>query len=1078
MARIDTMTPTMREALKHDKERHHIERVGVSFVTSMGTMMRTGILKSYVQRLPFHEAIDKAVIKFTPIYQNVMLLAYLQGRYRSLLTSASKLAERERALSTTFDKAILFLQRRMDLSTEDMAALKVRYGENAVNITRNLGANIEGKVNQTMGNIVASGAHVQEGVGKLKKTFDAAGITPKNPFLLETLMRTNVQMAYSAGRWEVNQDPAIQEILWGYEYVTVGDDRVRDNHAALDGTKLPKNDPQWAELWPPNGFNCRCTTLEIFNEEAVVQPTSKTIDGKEVSAIPDKGWNFNPGQISTGIKQRTKIVRGIGPKPILRPKVEAIRGVTSVARKSQQLVALENQYKVEFRSIMNHRVAIDLKGVDVGLADDILRKHSELLKQYKFVKINKIKSVELGSENFMAWNDRTRTLFVNKNVFKSRAKFESTLRRRIKDTDFIATNIDEAVTHEFGHIVHSSLPFKQADEATTLFFKYGRENITKQIGTYASSNQAEMFAEAFLQMHKTTFSPIARDIMSKAGLLTKGARPLAEAIRARKFLPWRQYATKHAGKKTQTELLYNWSKLHFEETGQMTEWTRNFILKHAARFEAKAVQISKRIPGLAQAKKGVVPKVAKRAPKKVTKAPTKKAAPKAEPKTAKTPFTAKELETKMAKEFKLKTSHFSDIDDVTANEVYNSIKGLKKDYSKVKFRRLGVTSKMTAKGEASEAIAVTIYSRKTILLNSEYWDKSIRGRKFLTRELGKSNKKKFLVGNNPGDVINHEFGHLISRSMPEKTQAKIASLFYETEEKIIRKSISRYAAESPGEFFSEAFVALRKGKSNPLLRSFAGILKKAKIKTTKAKLPFKAREAIVLKKPLPVRAPKPAKIPTVPEAKPQSTRSATEALQERESLSKWQNKLPVKQQNAIKNYVGEASDEMVEAQRLQFAGKELQSHQQALLFRAMEVEDAIASAPSYTRSVWRGMRFKDTTKGRHDYRQLMQHFAGGKEFTFESLTSFAAGKKEALEFAGRATAQRRVLIYMEKAPKRSVHLEASKFGRLGEREVLVGSGGRYKVTGKSIETITRKRDAAMAPSTATYEVYHVQEIIP
>ncbi|MDE5575493.1 MAG: phage head morphogenesis protein [Bacteroidales bacterium] len=43
------------------------------------------------------------------------------------------------------------------------------------------------------------------------------------------------------------------------EYVTARDERVREEHRALDGTILPIDDPFWTQYYPPNGWRCRCT---------------------------------------------------------------------------------------------------------------------------------------------------------------------------------------------------------------------------------------------------------------------------------------------------------------------------------------------------------------------------------------------------------------------------------------------------------------------------------------------------------------------------------------------------------------------------------------------------------------------------------------------------------------------------------------------------------------------------------------------------------------------------------------------------------------------------------------------------
>jgi hypothetical protein len=50
------------------------------------------------------------------------------------------------------------------------------------------------------------------------------------------------------------------------EYVTVGDGRVRPEHAMLDRIKRPVDDKFWNYAYPPNSWNCRCTVLQSDDE--------------------------------------------------------------------------------------------------------------------------------------------------------------------------------------------------------------------------------------------------------------------------------------------------------------------------------------------------------------------------------------------------------------------------------------------------------------------------------------------------------------------------------------------------------------------------------------------------------------------------------------------------------------------------------------------------------------------------------------------------------------------------------------------------------------------------------------------
>jgi SPP1 gp7 family putative phage head morphogenesis protein len=140
--------------------------------------------------------------------------------------------------------------------------------------------------------------HVNAGVNELRKALALEGLTPDNSFTLEAIFRTQTQVAYSAGRWNADQDPAVQEILWGYKYVTVGDDRVRPEHVGLDGATFPKDDAFWNTHFPPCGWGCRCQAIPIYEEAEVVRPPAEIeVDGKMVRPGADPGFRFNPGKV-------------------------------------------------------------------------------------------------------------------------------------------------------------------------------------------------------------------------------------------------------------------------------------------------------------------------------------------------------------------------------------------------------------------------------------------------------------------------------------------------------------------------------------------------------------------------------------------------------------------------------------------------------------------------------------------------------------------------------------------------------------------------------------------------------------
>jgi SPP1 gp7 family putative phage head morphogenesis protein len=87
------------------------------------------------------------------------------------------------------------------------------------------------------------------------------------------------------------------------QYRTAGDNRVREEHAALNQTTLPKSDPFWSSYMPPNGWNCRCTVVEVLKDKYPTSDSEKAIKAgeKATTQIGKDGKNrleifrFNPG---------------------------------------------------------------------------------------------------------------------------------------------------------------------------------------------------------------------------------------------------------------------------------------------------------------------------------------------------------------------------------------------------------------------------------------------------------------------------------------------------------------------------------------------------------------------------------------------------------------------------------------------------------------------------------------------------------------------------------------------------------------------------------------------------------------
>lgn len=268
--------------------------------------LRTALVRAVRTGRPdISQAVAEAFSDLATLLGETQAAAYLRGYDSAVQEAAEYLTRKARtkafAVQAPYvEKAVAFHSRRLDLDPDSVDLLRSEYGRNAVQILSDVHADFERETQALVSNLIKDGVHVREGRDRILDHLKSKGLSPSSPWLAESIFRTQLQLAFSAGDYAADQNPAIQEILWGYEYSTVGDDRVRPNHSALDGSKLPKDDPRWDSLRPPNGHACRCMLLKVFQgEEGDGTVSPRPVDG--VDPVPDPGWEFNPGRVYQGI---------------------------------------------------------------------------------------------------------------------------------------------------------------------------------------------------------------------------------------------------------------------------------------------------------------------------------------------------------------------------------------------------------------------------------------------------------------------------------------------------------------------------------------------------------------------------------------------------------------------------------------------------------------------------------------------------------------------------------------------------------------------------------------------------------
>lgn len=99
----------------------------------------------------------------------------------------------------------------------------------------------------------------KKGALEILKTYNENYLTTEYNFA--------ISQGLSANRWREIENE--KELYPNLTYSTVGDGRVRPEHAAMDGVTRPVSDRFWKKYYPPNGWNCRCTVMQSDSDVKV-----------------------------------------------------------------------------------------------------------------------------------------------------------------------------------------------------------------------------------------------------------------------------------------------------------------------------------------------------------------------------------------------------------------------------------------------------------------------------------------------------------------------------------------------------------------------------------------------------------------------------------------------------------------------------------------------------------------------------------------------------------------------------------------------------------------------------------------
>ena len=188
-------------------------------------------------------------------------------------------------------EAIAWFRARVSMTPDEYRALEDRARRKAFTVAGVMDLDLLNDTFKALDKAVAQGTTFEtfvKDVGeKLEATWGKADSSR-----LQTIFSTNVQSAYSAGRWRQLTDPDVLAERPYHMYDAVLDGRTSELCKHLDGTTLPADDPFWETHTPPLHFNCRSGIISLTESQAAERGVTKTPPRAPAASgfglVPDK----------------------------------------------------------------------------------------------------------------------------------------------------------------------------------------------------------------------------------------------------------------------------------------------------------------------------------------------------------------------------------------------------------------------------------------------------------------------------------------------------------------------------------------------------------------------------------------------------------------------------------------------------------------------------------------------------------------------------------------------------------------------------------------------------------------------
>lgn len=222
---------------------------------------------------------------------------------------------------------------------------------------------------------------------------------------LETEYGTVVRGGVMGNRW-LDIEAAKDESPY-LQYVSAGDEHVREEHKALEGIVEPVGSPFWNQYMPPNGWRCRCSVRQLSErqaqhagykpEKSVIERSRNTDDNMKLAGanVKDKYWRKNVGKTEILEADKTayiKSVPGGNMHQLQAVKHYGLKPISKIYADPTKLPKAKLIAKPEFDQTWNSManadgniVTTDVSGLKISFKntfkEHLKNRHPEVLKE-------------------------------------------------------------------------------------------------------------------------------------------------------------------------------------------------------------------------------------------------------------------------------------------------------------------------------------------------------------------------------------------------------------------------------------------------------------------------------------------------------------------------------------------------------------------------------------------------------------------------------------------------------------------------------------------------------------------------